>query len=181
MAHLYWEMLILLYFTVILRPDQEMENFLTGSGLKAMDGIYCLVLYNLQTSVLSTTAQRMKLLSKYTARKQRRRANPPVTSRTKVVAQNGKTKCTHCLPKTTRCSTISFFSKNGSSLGCLNELKIFWFHEWNAFVADTVISMKFDDFILCLGLLKSWGIGHKGHPDRRLHVHSHMSDIFHLE
>lgn len=158
-----------------------MENFLTGSGLKAMDGIYCLVLYNLQTSVLSTTAQRMKLLSKYTAQKQRRRANPPVTSCTKVVAQNGKTKCTHCLPKTTRCSTISFFSKNGSSLGCLNELKIFWFHEWNAFVADTVISTKFDDFILCLGLLKSWGIGHKGHPDRRLHVHSHMSDIFHLE
>lgn len=158
-----------------------MENFLTGSGLKAMDGIYCLVLYNLQTSVLSTTAQQMKLLSKYTAQKQHRRANPPVTSCTKVVAQIGKTKYMLRLPKTTRCSTISWFSKNGSSLGCLNELKIFWFHEWNAFVVDTVMSTKFDDLILCPGLLKSRGIGHKCHPDRRFHVHSHMSNIFHLE
>lgn len=42
------------------------------SGLKAMDSIRCLVLYNLQTPVLSTTTQKMKLLSKYITEKQRR-------------------------------------------------------------------------------------------------------------
>lgn len=41
----------------------------------------------------------MKLLHKYTAQKQRRRADPPVTSCKKVVAQNRKTKCMNCLPK----------------------------------------------------------------------------------
>lgn len=34
-----------------------------------MDRIHCLLLYNLQTSVLSTATQKMKLLSKYIAKK----------------------------------------------------------------------------------------------------------------
>lgn len=40
-----------------------------------MDSIHCLVLYNLQTPVLSTTTQKMKLLSKYITEKQLRRTD----------------------------------------------------------------------------------------------------------
>lgn len=52
------------------QTSQDLEKHLTVSGLKAMDSIHCLVLYNLQTPVLSTTTQKMKLLSKYIAWKQ---------------------------------------------------------------------------------------------------------------
>jgi hypothetical protein len=76
-----------------------MENHLTGSGLKAMDGIHCLVLYNLKTSVLSTTTQRMKLLSKYSTQKQHRKTKPLLKPCKKVVSLNGKTIGTNSLPE----------------------------------------------------------------------------------
>lgn len=52
------------------QSSQDLGKYLTVSGLRAMDSIHCLVLYNLQTPVLSTTPLKMKLLSKYTAWKQ---------------------------------------------------------------------------------------------------------------
>lgn len=59
---------------------------MTVSGLKAMDSIHCLVLYNLQTPVLSTTPQKMRLLSKYIAEKQLRRTEQLLHIIQKVVA-----------------------------------------------------------------------------------------------
>lgn len=51
-----------------------------------MDSIHCLVLYNLQTPVLSTTPQKMRLLSKYIAEKQLRRTEQLLYIIQKVVA-----------------------------------------------------------------------------------------------
>lgn len=51
-----------------------------------MDSIHCLVLYNLQTPVLSTTTQKMKLLSKYIAEKQLRRTEQLLYIIQKVMA-----------------------------------------------------------------------------------------------
>lgn len=59
---------------------------MTVSGLKAMDSIHCLLLYNLQTPVLSTTLQKMRLLSKYIAEKQLRRTEQLLYIIQKVVA-----------------------------------------------------------------------------------------------
>lgn len=82
---------MLLKGIVIFKARPGNRKLFDRAWLKAMDGIYCSVLYNSQTSVLSTTTQRKKLLSKYTAQKQHRRANSPLTSCKKVVALNRKT------------------------------------------------------------------------------------------
>jgi len=55
-----------------------------------MDSIHCLVLYNLQTPVLSTTTQKMKLLSKYIAEKQLRRTEQLLYITQKVMASTRK-------------------------------------------------------------------------------------------
>lgn len=68
------------------QTSQNEEKHLTVSGLKAMDSIHCLVLYNLQTPVLSTTPQKMRLLSKYIAEKQLRRTEQLLYIIQKVVA-----------------------------------------------------------------------------------------------
>lgn len=62
----------------------------------------------------------------------------------------------HKLPsKNTQIPNSLIITKNFLSfLRCFNELKFFWFHEWNAFVVDMVTSTEFGDFILCLGLCK---------------------------
>lgn len=68
------------------QTSQNLEKHLTASGLKAMDSIHCLVWYNLQTLVLSTTTQKMKLVSKYIAEKQLRRTEQLLYIIQKVMA-----------------------------------------------------------------------------------------------
>lgn len=69
-------------------------------------------------------------------------------------ARNTNTKQSHYLKK-----------KKKSFLGHLNEIKIFWFHEWHASVAYT--STKFDGIILYLGLCK---LKHRGKMSHRQEI-----------